>query len=200
MVWPKEVKPNALDVMIALRVLKEAADILDLSVFVLTDDYKSFFNQMRLSKSEYCKTGAMHPPRPGQEQAGFAYDTVLGFGIEMASNVAQRFADFLVHIFRQTLKPEMDKLIDGYREQSPDFDRWVMSRQEVAEASDNRASWLQSAIFHMFMYCDDPCVLCMGPDMAYAALKVWNWMAKRVALSWPSPRRGLSACAASGLV
>ena len=51
--WPKEIKPNALAVMLAIRVLKEAADILGLSVFIITDDYKSFFNQMRLSKSEY---------------------------------------------------------------------------------------------------------------------------------------------------
>ena len=102
--WPKEIKPNALAVMLAIRVLKEAADILGLSVFIITDDYKSFFNQMRLSKSEYPKTGAMHPPRKGEELSSFAFDSVLGFGLKMASNVAQRFADFLVQIFRKHLK------------------------------------------------------------------------------------------------
>ena len=73
----------------SLANLKEAADILGLSIFMITDDYASFFNQLRLSKSEYPKTGAMHPPRTGQEQASFAYDTALGFGIKMASNVAK---------------------------------------------------------------------------------------------------------------
>jgi site-specific DNA-cytosine methylase len=196
-IWPKEIKPNALDVMIALRVLKEAADLLGLSVFILTDDYKSFFNQMRLCKSEYAKTGAMHPPRPGQEQAGFAYDTVLGFGIKMASNVAQRFADFLVSIFRRALKPEMDRLIARYRREYPDFDAWVKARQGVSGSGDMAAGdWLQEAICHMFMYCDDPCILCVGEDMAYGALKVWNWMAKegRTLMAIPEKRSfGLSS-------
>ena len=30
----------------------------------------------------------------------------------------------------------------------------------------------------MLMYCDDPCILCVGADMTYAVLKLWNWMAK----------------------
>ena len=79
--WPKEVKPGALCVTIAMRVLKEADDILGTCVFVITDDYKSFFNQMRLALSEYPMTGVMHPPRPGQGRASFAYDSVLGSGI-----------------------------------------------------------------------------------------------------------------------
>jgi hypothetical protein len=70
--WAKEVKPNALDVATTIRVLKEAADILGLSVFVIIEDFASFFNQMRLVPSECWKTGAVHPPRPGEEQASFA--------------------------------------------------------------------------------------------------------------------------------
>ena len=188
LVWPKEVKPSSLDVMIALRVLKEASDILGLSVFVLTDDYKSFFNQMRTSPSEYCKTGAMHPPRAGQEWATFAYDTVLGFGIKMASNVAQRFADFLVHIFRRALLPAMGKIIDKYCSSNSEFQRWVDERSMLG-------AW-QHAICWMFMYCDDPCVLSLGPDMAYKALKVWNWMSKtsRTMMAIPEKRSfGLSS-------
>ena len=29
----------------------------------------------------------------------------------------------------------------------------------------------------MLMYCDDPIILCVGPDMTHEALKVWTWMA-----------------------
>ena len=109
-IWPKEVKPNALQVCIIMRILLEAAQCLNETVFMITDDYASFFNQMRLSPSEYCKSGAVHPPRQHQERVSFAYDTVLGFGIKMASNVAQRFANFLVHIMRQKLQPVMESL------------------------------------------------------------------------------------------
>jgi hypothetical protein len=127
-VWPKEVKPGALDVAVAIKVLKEAADVLGLSVFIITDDYKSFFNQLRLAPSEYSKTGGMHPPRPGEERASFAYDTVLGFGIKMASNVAQRFADFLVFVFRRAVQPAIGELAAKYCAESEQFQKWWIDR------------------------------------------------------------------------
>jgi len=46
------------------------------------------------------------------------------------------------------------------------------------------------------MYCDDPCVLCVGPDMAHEALKVWTWMSKsgNTMMAIPEKRSfGLSA-------
>ena len=54
--WPKETKPRALHVVCAIAVLQEAASILGETIFVITDDFKSFFNQLRLAPSEYCKT------------------------------------------------------------------------------------------------------------------------------------------------
>ena len=102
--------------------------MLGLSVFIITDDYKSFFNQLRLSPSEYSKTRAMHPSRPGEERASFAYDTVLGFGIKMASNVAQRFADFLVFIFRRAVQSAIDKLAAKYCAESEQFQKWWIDR------------------------------------------------------------------------
>ena len=35
----------------------------------------------------------------------------------------------------------------------------------------------QAALVTMLMYCDDPIILCVGPDMTHEALKVWTWMA-----------------------
>ena len=129
--WPKEIKPDSICVMIAMRILKEAADILDTCVFVITDDYKSFFNQMRFAPSEYSMTGVMHPPRTGESKASFAYDTVLGFGIKMASNVAKRFADLLVHISRKAIDPAMDKLVKQHSEENAEFNRWVNHRMSA---------------------------------------------------------------------
>lgn len=168
--WPKEVKPSALDVVTAMRVLKEAADLLGTSVFVITDDYKSFFNQMRLAPSEYCKSGAMHPPRTGQERASFAYDTVLGFGLKMASNIAQRFADFLVSIFRKTIRAAVVKQASIFSRSHPRFADWWQDREQLGD--------LQATLVTMLMYCDDPCILAVGPDMAYECLKVWTWMSR----------------------
>ena len=132
---------------------------------MITDDYASFFNQLRLSKSEYPKTGAMHPPRAGQEQASFACDTVLGLSIKMASNVAQRFADLLVHIFKQKVEPTMNKLTEKYCQSSDEFAAWVDSRRSIENNDKSMpvlSSWWQAAICQIFMYTDDPCILCGG--------------------------------------
>ena len=168
--WPKEVKPNALQVCTIMRILLEAAQCLGETVFMITDDYASFFNQMRLSPSEYAKSGAVHPPRPGQKQVTFAYDTVLGFGIKMASNVAQRFANFLVHILKQKLKPVMQSLAKKLCGGNSRFAQWWSHRCSLGED--------QAVISAMLMYCDDPCILCVGADMTYEALKAWHWLSK----------------------
>ena len=80
-VWPKEVKPRALMQVMAIAILQEAAAILGETIFVITDDFASFFNQLRLAPSEIPKTGVMHPSR-GSGRARFGHDMALGFGVK----------------------------------------------------------------------------------------------------------------------
>ena len=68
--------------------MHEAAALLQMQLLMATDDFASFFNQLRLAPEEMHKTGVMNPPRKGQLSAQFAIDKVLGFGIRTASNVA----------------------------------------------------------------------------------------------------------------
>jgi site-specific DNA-cytosine methylase len=103
---PKEVKPTTAMIMTAMTILLEVAYILGETVFVMADDFKSYFNQLRLAPSEYHKTGMIHPPRVKAGRTRFATDTVLGFGIKMASNVAQRFGTFLVNCMRHIIDLE----------------------------------------------------------------------------------------------
>jgi hypothetical protein len=166
--WPKEVKPRPLMMILAMAILKEAAEILGETVFVFTDDFKSFFNQMRLAPQEYCKTGVMHPPKGNSKSAAFGFDTVLGFGIKMASNIAQRFADFIVHIFKQKLQPVAERLAATWCAKSPTLARWWAHRESLGTD--------QASLFSVLMYTDDPCFLCVGADMTFEALKCWHWL------------------------
>ena len=70
------------------------------------------------------KTGVMHPPRKGQLSAQFAIDKVLGFGIRMASNVAQRFANLIRHVFCCEVDTMEVGTIQQLRNVSPKFDQW----------------------------------------------------------------------------
>ena len=177
-----------MDVMIAMRVLQEAAQLLGLQIYCICDDYKSFFNQLRLSPSEYCKTGAVHPPRKGQQSVAYGYDKVLGFGIKMASNVAQRFADFLVYIFRKTIAPAVDAATKKLAAGNEAFAEWWDQRLSMGAC--------QAALVVMLMYCDDPIILCIGEDLTHEALKAWTWMAAHGSTMMAIPEKrsiGLSA-------
>lgn len=165
---PKEAKPSALDALIAIGMPQEAAQILELPIFCICDDYKSFFNQLRLAPSKYCKTGAVHSPRKGRERVSFAYDTVLGFGIKLASNIAQRFADFLVHIFKRIVAPAVELAASKFCKENKLFAEWWQQRLALGQAQAVRVT--------MLMYCDDPIILCCGTDLTHEALKAWTYM------------------------
>ena len=165
--WPKEVKPRALMQVLAIAILQEAAAILGETIFIMTDDYASFFNQLRLAPSEIPKTGVMHPPR-GTAKARFGHDKVLGFGIKMASNIAQRFADLMVFILKQRLQPAMTAVAATLCAKSTEFAAWWKHRQALGEG--------QALLFSVLCYTDDPCFLCLGPDMTHQVLKGWHWL------------------------
>ena len=128
---PQEIKPRSIDLLTGIRIMHEAAALLQMQLLMATDDFASFFNQLRLAPEEMHKTGVMHPPRKGQLSAQFAIDKVLGFGIRMASNVAQRFANLIRHVFCR----EMDRLeedsIQQLRSASTEFDQWCIHRLQV---------------------------------------------------------------------
>ena len=70
------------------------------------------------------QTAADHTPRVKAGRTRFATDTVLGFGIKMASNVAQRFGTFLVNCMRHIIDLEEQKWIAEKRASIPAFDEW----------------------------------------------------------------------------
>ena len=101
----------------------------------------------------------------------FAYDKVLGFGIKMASNIAQRFADFLVHIFKQQMAPIAEAAAKELSKQSCTFAMWWNDRLKLGSC--------QTVLVVMLMYCDDPIIICVGANMTHEALKVWTWTSKQ---------------------
>ena len=68
--------------------------------------------------------------------------------------------------------------------ESCEFAEWWSDRQALGE-------W-QATLVAMFMYCDDPCILSVGPEMTYEleVLKVWSWMASegRTMMAIPEKR------------
>ena len=129
---------------------------------------------MRLAPGEVYRTGGILPPRQSasgsQQPATFSGDTVLGFGIIMASNVAQRFASWMMNVFCAILDQELEPLVAKYRQQFPHFDRWWIRRSKLGLE--------QCRLYSAQCYTDDPRFICVGEDVMFLGLKVWRWLTK----------------------
>ena len=77
------------------------------------------------------KTGVMYPLREGQLSTQFAIDKVLGFGIRMTSNVDQRFANLIRHVFCREMDKMEEDAIQQLRSASPKFDWRCLHRLQV---------------------------------------------------------------------
>lgn len=100
--WPPEVKPRVSDYAHDGAVLRHLADKLQEPVFAFGDDLSNMFHQFRLASSEFWKVCVLYDPiEPTHTEHTWAVEYVLAMGLFQASNVAQRFAHFLVALFRQ---------------------------------------------------------------------------------------------------
>ena len=169
----KEVKPTTAMDMTAMTILLQVVHILGETVFVMADDFKSYFNQLRLAPSEYHKTGMIHPPRVKAGQTQFASDTVLGFGIKMASNVAQRFGTFRVNCMRHIVNQEKQRWTKDKRATNPAFDDWCLRRE--AYGADSFLS-------------GTPCI------MLRSLWQRWSWHVWRKERPTPDPCLSMRIC------
>ena len=84
-------------------VLKHAAAVYEEPLFILTADAKDFFNQLMLAGWCCHHVALLWLPLDVEHKIfAFAVEHSLGFGISMASNVAQRFVYGLIYIFLRT--------------------------------------------------------------------------------------------------
>ena len=123
--WPKENKPTLADVLTTLALFSFLAAQLSLSVYTAADDFKNFFNQLRLAPEEFWKCGMilseLGDPR-------YAAEYIMTFGLRPASNIAQRFADAIVSIWRRRMLEAEITHTEALMETDPDFAAWVQSR------------------------------------------------------------------------
>ena len=126
--WPKETKPQLSQLVRDLAILKRAAWLLGEPVYVFGDDFKDYFNQLAMAECELHKLGIVflrdgddlgsaaesaHVPATEAGQLIFISELRLGFGTHGASNIAQRFSDALLHLFREDMDAAEAPIFDG---------------------------------------------------------------------------------------
>jgi hypothetical protein len=173
--WPKENKPTVADALVALAVLISVSLLVGSSpVFAAADDFKNFFNQLMLAPEEYWKccmvlTESLH--------AVFATEYIMTFGLRPASNIAQRFADSILHLFRIRMDAEDAPHLALLRKEYPGFDAWCKRRRG------------QIRLYAAFIYTDDPLFLAISPERMARVLKVWTTLCVDLGLMMAIPEK-----------
>ena len=129
--WPKEDKPTLLVVMRNTAIHNRAAAVIGVCVYGWGDDYKDHFNQLTMCISERPKMNHIllgPPDEHGHRPLLFVSERQLGFGMHPASNIAQRFSDLVLVLFRQ----DMDAAEEQQAHELTAAElRWLNSRLEL---------------------------------------------------------------------
>ena len=167
---PREWKPTMRLVMVANAVLQSSAALVWREpVVAFSDDFKDFFNQLYLHPSQrwlsariWLQLGANGP----------AYAHVMGlsvgFGCNVSSSYAQRFAHELVRLFCQHFDAEEAAILGA--ETDPSRRAWLDARRRLGEITDNNETRLHS----LMCYTDDPHGMCVGIDRLVRMLRCWR--------------------------
>ena len=166
---PREWKPTVRLVMVANSILQSAALVWRQPVVAFSDDFKDFFNQLYLHPSQrwlstliWLQLGANGP----------AYSHVmelsLGFGCNVSSNYAQRFAHELVRLFCQRFDAEEAAILDA--ETDPSRRAWLDARRKLGEITGNN----EARLYSLMCYTDDPHGMCVGVDRLVRMLRCWR--------------------------
>ena len=137
----------------------------------------------------------------------FVSERRLGFGTHGASNIAQRFSDALLNLFRIDMDTaDADTLRYGL---SGPMDEWLSAREAVAaatqaECADRTAHTrepvggvqptlpdfcLQTRLYTAYMFSDDPAFIVVGVDRAILALRIWRRLTDDVGLLMAIPEK-----------
>lgn len=129
--WPKERKPTLAMLERDLAVLKRPGEVMGAPVYSIGNDFKDYFNQLAIAIPDLHKLGIVFLAKEGDTDGIppgsliYISEKRLGFGIHGASNVAQRFSDAFLDLFRE----DMDDAEDEHLRQANGGERaWLQRR------------------------------------------------------------------------
>ena len=170
-----------------LAILRRAAELLGEPLYAFSDDFKDYFPQLAVAECDLhklnfiflaeaddglAKLDQYHLPQSKHGQLLFVSERRLGFGTHGASNLAQRFSDALLHLFRH----DMDAAEAAYGDE-----RWARARRQAAlevakrrgRAAPSEQELLeQSRLYAAYCFTDDGLFLTVGVGRTLRALDI----------------------------
>ena len=220
--WPLEEKPALAYLMRDIAVLKRAAERLGEAIYVFGDDVKDYFNQLAMATSELHKLNIVFLAKEGElsteemasssapAHAGgrllFVSEERLGFGTHGASNIAQRFSNAILDLYRDRMD-EADAIAHQH-DTSSELRRYLTERQVVQQATEQPCHYTQrfqdasateartgvrvcpqQRLYSAYMFTDDAIFLVVGRDRALRALRTWRETTEELGLLMAIPEK-----------
>lgn len=162
-----ERKPRMRDACINAMILWVPAQMLDVSLILITFDYKYFFHHLVYAAREVWKLAFV---LPGRCEAGGAdgevlrvlHELVMSMGWTRASLIAQELADAIIWKLLRLVDSAIAEYVETRRRAQPAFDKWWVRR--LAMAHDDYGT--QARLHDSLQYTDDKFGVCVGPVVA----------------------------------
>ena len=195
--WPGEQKPTLKVAMRNLSVLRRVAYLLGEPLYIFVDDCADYFSQLAMSPEAWPLLGiafirdeeelrSASEIAVGDVQLFFVSERRLGFGTHPASNIAQRFSDALVEMFRQDMDAADAPFLAA--DQRPSHVAWRQARAKVASRTGTPA-FIEQRLYFVIIYTDDPLFAVVGVDRAIRALKIWRRLTTDIGLIMAIPEK-----------
>ena len=197
----KEVKPRIEDKMHDDAILRDLALFWFHEPIVgFVDDFRSYFNQIPVAPAEYWKLNhiwqtpdstSSTPPFSGAS-FGIVSEFRLGFGLSASPNVAQRFAELMLHDFRVRFDSAESQFFSrifnhisgecfganeadrrsavGRQDGLTDACRWIIRRRELSRLTGNN----ELRAYSIHVYTDDVVLTVVGSERMARALSCWH--------------------------
>ena len=178
--WPHENKPSLRDLLTSLVALNAVAALIREPVFIATDDFKNFFNQLRTAPETWWQNCLIVSD---YLEAKYATEYIMTFGVSPASNVAQRFAESLIFIFCKRFFLADAPFLLAERLKFPALEAWHASRLHLDDPSN------QAQLATFLIYTDDPVFAVVGASRMARALRVWTEMVQDLGLIMAIPAK-----------
>ena len=201
--WPREVKPTPAMVMRDIAILRAAGHLLGEPIFLLGDDAKDYFSQLAMAPEAWWQLGVafLSPSeleerqytngfRPHAGQLFFVSERRLGFGVMPSSNIAQRFSEALLALFRNRMDAEELQIASS--DTRPSYAEWRRRRELVCARQPSSCGPRdadQQRLYFIHMFTDDPIIGVVGVARALAALRSWRHVTLNVGLIMAIPEK-----------
>ena len=183
---PRERKPTNAELAHDTAVLRYAADLWGEDLFLISEDFKGWFNQFAVHPSDWFKQTFLWLRRGplGEIIPTWLVEYVMGFGMSNSSGIAQRFSDALLWLLLLRFDVSEGALLDS--ETDPARRAYLADRARIGVH--------QAVLWAARCFTDDSIFAVVGADRTVRLLISWGGLLEEVGVVTKLAKRQAGCC------